>query len=263
MLDKLKRAHENLGLSIALQMEAVEGARIEKHTDYIIYSIGMESTDAHLNGVLCLGDMNATEVNNKAKEFFTASNLAYTIWIREDADSTLESLLQKQGVKPNRPSGSAVMIREKRLEEVGLPKGFNVQEVTNAQHRKDFGEVIEQSFDKTHELIEKMFETQETLQRDKIISHIIYEDKKPVAAVMTVVYDDTAGIYWVGTVTQARGKGLGSYATQIAANAGFNHGANLVILQASELGEPIYKKLGFQTITKYRTYTMNNPPVNN
>jgi GNAT superfamily N-acetyltransferase len=69
---------------------------------------------------------------------------------------------------------------------------------------------------------------------------------------MTIVTDGVAGIYWVGTADGARGKGLGRAITAAAVNAGFDLGADLTSLQASPMGEPIYRTMGFETIYDYR-----------
>lgn len=258
MKRQFKKVDENLKASIKLQINAVGRARMIDNENYIIYSIGVESTDPHLNGALCLNDDYAEEMLEKATVFFEDLNLDYTVWVRDHADFKLEKLLKKRGRTPNRIPGSAVMIIEERIKETELPKNFKIARVRTSVQINDFGEVIKQAFDKTQMLIKQMFETDETLIHENIIAYVIYEMNKPVSAVMTVISEDTAGIYWVGTVERARGQGLGSYATQIATNVGLDSGKNLVILQASELGERVYKKLGYQTVTEYRTYTIKN-----
>lgn len=257
MKDKLQQADENLRESIRLQMNAVPGAQLVENENYIIYSIGVESKDPHLNGALCLNDEYAEEMLERANVFFEELNLDYIIWVRDHADFKLEELLKENGLKPNRIPGSAVMIIEEKIKEAELLKNFRVEKVVDRFHINDFGKVVKQAFDKTQPLINQMLKTEETLIDDNIVAFVVYDENKPVSAVMTVFTEDTAGIYWVATVEQARGKGLGSFVTQIATNIGFNRGKNLVILQASELGESVYKKLGFQTITRYRTYTMS------
>ena len=49
---------------------------------------------------------------------------------------------------------------------------------------------------------------------------------------MTIVNNGVAGIYWVGSLEQARGQGLGRAATAAATNAGFELGADIASLQA-------------------------------
>jgi len=68
------------------------------------------------------------------------------------------------------------------------------------------------------------------------------------------VTGNVAGIYYLGTVEEARGKGIGAYMTSIATNAGFDMGADIVILQASLVGESVYRRLGYQVFTYYRWY---------
>lgn len=56
------------------------------------------------------------------------------------------------------------------------------------------------------------------------------------------------GIYGVGTLPESRGRGYGSAVTLAAMDWGRDHGADLAILHATELGEPVYRRLGFETL---------------
>jgi predicted acetyltransferase len=69
---------------------------------------------------------------------------------------------------------------------------------------------------------------------------------------MTIVSHGVAGIYWVGSLEQARGKGLGQAVTAAATNAGFELGAEIASLQASPMGKPIYEAMGYETIFDYQ-----------
>jgi ribosomal protein S18 acetylase RimI-like enzyme len=57
-----------------------------------------------------------------------------------------------------------------------------------------------------------------------------------------------AGIFSVGTLEHARGRGFGSIVTQAAMNAARDDGAALAVLQASEMGLHVYERLGFETV---------------
>ena len=76
----------------------------------------------------------------------------------------------------------------------------------------------------------------------------------PVATAMTYESDGVASLQWVGTVPAARTAGLGTLVTVLATNLAFAHGASSCTLQASPMGEPIYLRLGYETIYRYEEF---------
>ncbi len=54
-----------------------------------------------------------------------------------------------------------------------------------------------------------------------------------------------AGIFNVGTLERARGQRLGTLVTHTAMVAARDAGAQVTVLQSSEMGRPVYKRLGF------------------
>ena len=77
---------------------------------------------------------------------------------------------------------------------------------------------------------------------------------EPVATAMTYESDGVASLQWVGTVPAARTAGLGALVTVLATNLAFEHGASSCTLQASPMGEPIYLRLGYETIYRYEEF---------
>lgn len=255
----IKLADENLADSIRQQVKTLENVKIYETENYMIYSIGVETTDAHLNGALCLNDEYAEEMLEMADDFFSNLNLSYTVWVRDHADHKLEELLKSRGLKARREPGSAVMTIRNRLKSVDLAEGYKVKGVNSRSTIEDFAEVVKQAFDKTQEEVDMMYQTDETIIDENALAFVIYDDNnRAVASALTIISDEVAGIYWIGVLEEARGKGLGSYITQVSTNAGFDSGKDLVILQASEVGEKVYTKLGYETVTRYRTYIVNS-----
>ncbi len=76
---------------------------------------------------------------------------------------------------------------------------------------------------------------------------------------MTILSHGIAGVYWVGTVEEARGYGLGDLCTRTVSNAAFDRGAKRVVLQASKQGEPIYLRMGYREVTRYLWYATLKP----
>jgi len=81
------------------------------------------------------------------------------------------------------------------------------------------------------------------------------------AAAMVVMVPVGSGqvgvIAWVATEPDQRRHGYGGLATLAASNRGFEMGARAVVLQASPMGLPVYRRLGYRELC---AYTIWSPP---
>lgn len=254
----LDLAHKNLRDTIRHRIKNIDGGKIYETDNYMLFTIGMESTDGHLNGVLSFNDNYAVEIFKEAKRFFDNLGYSYSFWIRDKKDYSLEDILLSKGFEPKRRPGSSVMVIDKKIKDIDLPEHYSFLEVQSLNEVKDFSMVIKDAFDKSEDVVAKLFSPKTLLYSDKVKSFLIYNDKgKPVSAAITSISKDVAGIYYIATIESERSKGLGKFITQEATNAGFYRNKNIVILQASELGEFVYEKLGYEKISVYRSYNVN------
>ena len=92
------------------------------------------------------------------------------------------------------------------------------------------------------------------LKDDGIKMFIARHEKKAVATSMMFTRDGVAGLYFIATLEEYRGKGLGTSVTAAAMNAAKKEGCNAAILHATRLGEKIYTKLGFIPYRKFYIY---------
>lgn len=249
-----KKADENLRDAIRYRINNIEGANLYQGNGYILYTIGIDTTDPHLNGGLCLDDEYAGEMVEKAEKFFGELGFNYSFWLRAHGNPKLEKILKDKGYEAGREPGSAGMIIFDKIKSAELPKGYSLKEVNSKKEVDDFMQVIKEAFEKEEDVVGKMFSSADVLMGPNVKSFLIYEGDKAVSAGITVLSPQVAGIYYVATLESQRGKGIGSYIVKISSNEGFKKDKQAVILQASELGESVYKKLGYQTITHYRTY---------
>jgi len=75
-----------------------------------------------------------------------------------------------------------------------------------------------------------------------------------VATALQIATDRVAGIYWVATIEDHRRKGYGEALTWAALEAGRELGCTMGSLQASEMGKPVYARMGFDHTTDYVYY---------
>jgi GNAT superfamily N-acetyltransferase len=76
-----------------------------------------------------------------------------------------------------------------------------------------------------------------------------------MAAAMVLHTGEVAGLYWVGTVPQARGTGLAAACTAAVSNLALARGARAVTLQASHMGEAIYGRLGYREYARMQRWS--------
>jgi len=86
-----------------------------------------------------------------------------------------------------------------------------------------------------------------------------YLDGEPVACSFAIRSGDVVGVYAVGTAETARRRGIGTAMTWAAVDAGRQWGCVAATLQASAMGEPVYRAMGFETVAGYVTYAEPRP----
>lgn len=82
---------------------------------------------------------------------------------------------------------------------------------------------------------------------DRVRCFGIMKDGAFIATSSIFLHGGYAGVYCVSTLAPERGKGLGAFITakplELCRAAGYRTG----VLQASEMGAPVYQRLGFET----------------
>jgi len=74
------------------------------------------------------------------------------------------------------------------------------------------------------------------------------------AAAVLLLSHSIAELYWVGTLPEARNKGLAAACVHHLTNVAFEQGARAVVLQASAARAPLYRRMGFVEFTQYPIY---------
>ncbi|HEY8632019.1 MAG TPA: GNAT family N-acetyltransferase, partial [Candidatus Limnocylindrales bacterium] len=93
-----------------------------------------------------------------------------------------------------------------------------------------------------------VFSSPAALDMPDTVAVIASIDGRDAAAAMVNVIDGMGYVAWVGTLPEFRRRGLGELVSWAATNAAFELGADIVALEASSVGLPLYARIGYETV---------------
>ena len=82
---------------------------------------------------------------------------------------------------------------------------------------------------------------------------------KPVASAQGVHLGHAVGIYNVATLEEARGQGIGAAVTIAVLRDAVDRGAAFGVLESSDLGHPVYRRIGFRDVCTFQVYGRVDP----
>jgi len=214
------------------------------------------------NGVLRTDDRaDPAELLGRAREFFHARGRGFSLWARQlDVDADLGPAAEAAGA--GKLFDYPQMIRRDRFEEQPGPDGVEIRRVTDAAGVADFAEINAQAYTvygSPAEATASNFGRPDRVLAPHNAAFAAYLDGQPAGAAMALLSHGIAGIFWVGTVEAARGKGIAEACMRVVTNWGFDAGAPNVQLQASPMGEPIYRRMGYEDLYRYDFYLCPGP----
>jgi len=254
-------AHLNL-VDSSRQLFALDpGAEIEAGDGWL-FGAGRSSHPTIANAAFRADDdLDPGELIERARAFFGARGRGFALWARDGTaeDKGLIATAESAGLE--QVYAMPEMIFGRRVEERPLPDGAELRRVAAAADAAAYWEVATEAYAELGFPAEifAAYEDHTGLSASNVATFLAYFDGRPAATAMTIVTHGVAGIYWVGSTKAARGLGLGWATTAAAVNAGLEIGAETASLQASHMGEGLYRRIGFETIFEYRLF-MCPPP---
>lgn len=193
----------------------------------------------------------------RADAFFGARRRGYTIMVRDIAvDDDLRRGCETAGLvafgEPAPEMVCTAPVTEHR------PDGVEIRPVTTTGGVADFAAVCGAAYSTYGMPLETPAELfslpDRVLDARHVVAVVAYAGDEPVSAALTILSHGIAGIYWVGTVDGARCSGLGRAVTASVTNTSFARGATAATLQASVMGAPIYRSMGYRSLFGYQNW---------
>jgi hypothetical protein len=236
-----------------------EISRWNHHTDMAeqgdILFVSGAGTFPAINFVIRVGNnlsSSADKLIDQARAFFAARKRSFSIIVREHLDKDLLATCKK--LELYQVANAPGMVIENLIEDKPLPEGVSLQHAHTEAMVRDFAEVAALSFTTLglpEDVGRSVFREPGPLLAPHLYLVVAYLDDKPASCALALLSHGVSGIYYVGTIEAARGKGLAEHCTRAAGNAALKLGARCVVLQASIYGEPVYRRMGYKEFTRY------------
>ena len=178
----------------------------------------------------------------------------------EPAD--LPAMLRKRGFvfEGDKPS---MTIDLKRLTAKPPPAKFLIREVESDEDLQVFMHVTKRAFEvsnRDHGVFLDILRSLGVGSRSRYECYLGVLNGQPVATSMLFRAGGVAGVYWVGTVPEGRGKGVGTQMTMKPLIDARMAGLDTATLQATSMGEPVYQRIGFEDCFRYGVYIHKHVP---
>lgn len=256
----MKNAQRNiLERNMLLHMTYFAGKmpHIELLPEADITVIRSDIPDDMFNYVLAAHFSNETAVKRVAQviHMFQEQDLSFSWWVGEsDTPSDLkDKLLQQELTFKEKDIGMVLDLK------YFFPKAvsqLHFKRVDSAKTLKDFGDII-LAIGGHPECYNRIYQHMPLTSLEEGASlemHIAYLENRPIVSGILVLGDNMAGIYYVATVPEQRGKGYGTAMMEHLLRLAKHKGYFLAGLEASHEGKNLYKRLGFKEVCIFEEY---------
>lgn len=173
-------------------------------------------------------------------------------WVGPCTEPTnIGQMLEDRGWK-NGSTAPCMVVDLANLQEIGV-EGLQLKEVTTNEELTDWQEVFARAYGLPIEIgriIDPVLDG-----RMRLFTALI--DGEPVGTTGLFVHKGVPGIYCVSTMAEYRRRGIGAAITAMPLLQARDQGYKIATLQASSMGYPVYKRLGFRDVCDLKIYTFN------
>jgi len=216
--------------------------------------------DAFLNVVFRtdLPTDHASDTVDEALQHFRSRHIARLSWLVESNLTEVARLLESRGL--TFAEGGTAMAADLPAvpAEVPTPDGLAIVRVEDQIALQQWIEVMRVGFQIPQAAEKPLFELFAAVALDPPMhTYLALHHGRPIATSQLLVGAGVAGIYNVTCLPEARGRGIGTVITHAPLAEARRQGHQLSILQASRLGYPVYRRLGFQDYGRLNNFVFS------
>lgn len=244
----LTRLHENFAEAYRVMGRALPGGAVWESEGATAVATGVDRSEFNRLFVL-RPPVDAEILLDHASQFFAAAGVPWCI-------------IAPPEVAPAFANASAIEAGP-RIAGMALPSlapaaapppaSLAIREVATPADARLFVDTMSAGFGTARRLFE-MFGHPSLLGRPGFSHFLGFADGRPVATTTLVASHGIAGIFNVSTLVPYRRRGFGEAMTRHALEEGRREGCFAAGLQATALGHPVYRRMGFVDAVDYRSW---------
>lgn len=229
------------------------------HSPSVELSIGRYLTwfvtnmpDHFMNLVVCtqLPSEGADKLIENAMTHFRSMNIGKVTWLVHEGvpEAEIKKSLLAQGLTFSESNGTEMAADlESITDELPLPAGLNIVRVEDKETLRQWIHVASVGFGVAEQYEDVWYEFfAEAVFEQPFWTYLALLDGRPVGTSQLFLSAGVAGIYNVTCLPEARRQGIGAAITKAPLLDARAIGYRIAILQASDEGARVYRRLGFQ-----------------
>lgn len=243
--------HENLVAAFAAIASGIPGGLVSRDGGVAVVATGLPVS--LFNQVLVTDPDASPGAVAAAVAVMRGRGAPWLVHLREGVDARFEPGLAALGLSPDDDDAMPGMALHP-IPAAGRVATHDMRVVRDEAGLADHIAVVAAGFDMPAELVARVI-TPRLTRTDGVSIYVGYLEGRAVTAGAGIRTGRTLGVYNVATVPDARRRGFGAELTVHMAADGLAAGCDTAILQASVMGYPIYERLGYRTVVRYRPWT--------
>ena len=204
---------------------------------------------AFFNGVYATAPVDdPDQLIAEATAFMAELGVPWLLWVRDGVNDALLDAGRRAGLTD---AGGPLAMALPAIPEIPPPPdGLEITVVRDAAGLQVARDLGARGFEMPREFIDVL--TAESMLDDPTVVMVTGSvDDVPVSTALVGVTGSTAGIYNVATPPEHRRRGYGEALTWAAVTEGRRLGCDHSVLQASPMGAPVYRRMGYVDLGTY------------
>ncbi|WP_432043013.1 GNAT family N-acetyltransferase [Streptomyces cadmiisoli] len=207
--------------------------------------------NGQLNGVLRLQKSDEIDIS-VARAKSCLAGMPWLWWVGPDSERSVADKLIAQGAE--RIGTVPIMaVPLDRVAEVAGPPDLKIETVESSDSLVEWVRTYCPSFGIEPELLDLAVRVEAgRSDSSRVVRFIARIGQEAVGTALMREAHGVAGIYVVSTAASRRRQGIGALLTSAALDAGRQRGLRIGSLQSSQLGAPVYARMGFEKVSEYQ-----------